>query len=161
MPILISAADENEIRFNFLAKKDPWLALIRDSESGTKVEICREGGEEEILFRTQGELVASYRSEPDQDPLLQIFAPTPDVDLLLFSEKLKEIYGLFPELVVYLREGFSESPQELVSLATNPGDKAVMTAIFAVDPNVDGNESFLDCGEDLDTGSHQCNEYLI
>ena len=161
MSILTSQSENEQLRYHFLAKTEPWLALIRDSESGTKVEICREGGSEEFLFRTQGELVASYKSEPDQDPLLQVYAPSPDVDLLLFAEKMKEIYEIFPELVVYLREGFSETPQELVALATNPGDRAVMTAIFAVEPNVGGTETCPDCGDDLDSSKHTCSEYLI
>ena len=127
--------EESNFCHHFVARTTPWLGLIEDSNSGTSVKVTREIEFEEITFRTQGELVASYRSGPDQDPLLQIFAPSSEVDLQIFYEKMKEIYETIPDLLVYLREGFEETPGELVALAQTPGDRAVMEAILAVEPS--------------------------
>ncbi|MHB8369369.1 MAG: hypothetical protein ACYDBP_06695 [Leptospirales bacterium] len=130
---IATLSDGNEFRFNFVAKTTPWLGMILDSDTGTKIEVNRDSADtEEITFRTQGELVASYRTLPEHDPLLQIYAPSSDVYLPAFSEAIKEIYEEIPEIAVYLREGFSETPQELVELAPSPGDKVVMAVIIGV-----------------------------
>ncbi|MHB8369368.1 MAG: hypothetical protein ACYDBP_06690 [Leptospirales bacterium] len=151
-----SLSNENEFRFHFLNRTKPWLGAIEETDSETKVDVKRIGEFEAISFRTQGELVASFRTIPDQDPLLQIYGPSSDVDLHAFSEAVKEIYSRVPEIVTYLRDGFKETPEELVGLATSPGDKVVMAAIMGVEFNVDGSEQCGDCGGDIDNETHNC-----
>ena len=117
-------SEKESFHFHFVNHTTPWLGLIYDYESGTRIEVNREKENiEEALFRTQGELIASYRVEKDSEPFLQLYEPSPDVDLLLFAEKVKEIYSLIPQIPVYLRKGFSESPEELLEKVESLADK--------------------------------------
>ena len=57
-------SEKESFHFHFVNHTTPWLGLIYDYESGTRIEVNREKENiEEALFRTQGELIASYRVE--------------------------------------------------------------------------------------------------
>ena len=57
---------------------------------------------------------------------------------------------------MYLREGFVETPAELIAMATSPGDKVILAGLLNVDSNVDNTEVCTDCGETLNAETHNC-----
>ena len=50
-----------------------------------------------------------------------------------FHEACREIYEEIPEIVVYLRDGFTATPQEMLNFTSGPGDRAVLAAVLAVE----------------------------
>lgn len=131
---IATMSEKESFHFHFVNHTTPWLGLIYDYESLTKIEVNREKeGIEEILIRTQGELIASHRVEKDSEPFLHLYEFSPDVDIFLFAEKVKEIYSLIPQIPVYLRKGFSESPEELLEKVESPAEKMLLAIILDID----------------------------
>lgn len=131
---ITTLAESNEFRFHFIDKTNPWVGSIREDKTETKIEVWRSGEEEEIAFRTQGELVALYVAKPEMEtPLLHCYNPSPEIDLHAFHEACREIYEEIPEIAAYLRDGFTATPQEMLNFTAGPGDRAVLAAVLAVE----------------------------
>ena len=135
-------SDEDEFRSNFLTKTSPWYGSIYNPISGTRIDFVRMGlNDSELTFRSQGELLASLREKDEENTLLQIYAPSLDVDMIRFYQEMKEVYYRYPEIFVFLREAFAETPEDLSNLAQTPGDRAVMVSLFQVSESIESAEN--------------------
>jgi len=125
-------SDADDFLQNFSEGTTPWIGLIWDTDTNTKIEVSRDAHGERIYFRTQGELVATYKDLENEDPLLQIFTPSADVDLALFSEKIREIYTIVSGISEKIRKSFVETPEELMDMATADADRVVIGIVMGV-----------------------------
>jgi len=129
-------ANISDLRYNFKKETTPFLGVVAEQKSQTRVEIDRDDSREEISFRSQGERLAFWFRNAGESPVLQIFTPSEDVDMFLFHDRVAEIYKSFPELLAYLKDAFDETPEELLGFAARPEDRAVITAVFNVTASV-------------------------
>ena len=120
---------ESDFRYKFVTDVE-FMGVLSDFASETRIEIDREGDQEEIAFRTQGERLALWTKTKVEIPVLKIYTPSEDIDLIVFKERMQEFCEIFPEIPAYLRESFEETPEELVSSANNPGDSEVLLTVF-------------------------------
>ena len=132
MKIATSNDSEADFRYKFLTDVE-FYGVLSDFRSETRIEIDREDSTEEISFRTQGERLALWVKIEGEAPVLKIYTPSEDIDMIVFKEKVQEFYEVFPEIPAYLREGFSETPLELLESATNSGDQAVLAVIMSAE----------------------------
>ena len=132
MKIATSNNSEADFRYKFLTDVE-FYGVISDFGSETRIEVDREEDLEEISFRTQGERLALWTKTKDESPVLKIYTPSEDIDLIVFKEKIQEFYEVFPEIPAYLKDAFSETPLEILESATNSGDQSVLAVIMSTE----------------------------
>jgi len=122
----------DDFRSGFTEEEAPFLGILLDSDSQTKIEVDRDETREEISFRTQGERIAYWVSSPEEPPALRIFTPSEGVDLDLFTDKIKDFYRSFPEIPAYLKGSFTQTSGQLLKSCENDRDMAVVAAILGI-----------------------------
>jgi hypothetical protein len=132
MKIATSNNSEADFRYKFVTDVE-FYGVISDFGSETRIEVDREGDQEEIAFRTQGERLALWTKTRGESPVLKIYTPSEEIDLLKFKEKMEEFYSVFPEIPAYLKDAFSETPLEILESATNFGDQEVLAVIMSTE----------------------------
>lgn len=121
-----------DFRSKFVSEDSPFLGVLLDSDSATKIEVDRDKDREEISYRSQGERLAQWIKSGDEAPVLRIFTPSEDVDMALFNRKIQDFYRAAPEILSYLKDSFDESPEELMEIAEKPDDRDVIAVIFGI-----------------------------
>jgi len=123
---------ESDFRYKFVTDIE-FMGVLSDFASETRIEVDREGDQEEIAFRTQGERLALWTKTRGESPVLKIYTPSEEIDLLKFKEKMEEFYSVFPEIPSYLGDAFAETLEEILKSATDSNDMVVLSTILATE----------------------------
>jgi len=114
----------------------PFLGVLWDVETRSKIEFLRrEDGIVTVTFRTQGERVCEYTRKNGAGSL-QVYRPTDRVDIEAWHGAVTQFYGDLPELLDYIKEGFSVAA---LAAATDDLDKEILTVVLAVRPKLEIN----------------------
>ena len=125
--------DAKSIREAFVSKQ-PLFCVLHDPESGTRIEINREGWDkdETIVFRYLGETLAQYFQVEDQDSVLRLAEPSSELDFFPFSESINKIYKEVPEIRDYLMEGLAHSVEEQLNMFDNENDRVIFSILMGL-----------------------------